>query len=171
MKHWYYGHADQQVGPLDELTLRGKIAAGEVTADSLVWCEGMGEWQPLGSVPELQQPMADGIYAPPGTPGAVNYAAIPGYQQQPQPCGLATASMVCGISALVLMMCYGVGALIGIPAVICGHMAMKKIRDAPHAVAGHGMARAGLITGYCSIVLTTIAVIWLVIFLKRMGLP
>jgi hypothetical protein len=168
MKLWYYGRADQQFGPVDEQTLRGKIASGEVMADSLVWCEGMGDWQPLAGVSELQQPMMeDGTYAAAiGQQGASG--AHPGYQQQPQPCGLAIASMVCGIASIVMLVCYLIGALPGIAAVICGHMAMKKIRQAPHAVAGHGMALTGLITGYCSIFITAAGLIWLGVFFAQL---
>jgi len=166
MKQWYYGRADQQSGPVDEFTLRGKIAAGEVTADSLVWCDGMGDWQPLADVPDLQQPLADGIYAPPGTspsPGLGGYTM--GYQ--PPTCGLAIASMVCGISAVVMLMCYGLGALVGIPAVICGHMAMRKIREAPYAMAGRGMAIAGLITGYSAMALMLVGVIFFIVLISQ----
>lgn len=164
MKLWYYGHANEQLGPVDDVTLRGKIAAGEVTADSLVWRDGMGDWQPLREVAELQEPAA-GIDASAG-PGPMAAGHIGGYP--PPTNGLAIASMVCGIAGIAMMMCYGIGVFAGIAAVICGHMALKKIREAPYVVAGRGMAQAGLITGYFSIVLTAFAVIFgLVFFLSK----
>ncbi len=62
--------------------------------------------------------------------------------QVPAPCGLATASLVCGICSAFL------GPLTGIPAVITGHMALGRIKKSGGALQGHGMALAGLILGY-----------------------
>lgn len=66
----------------------------------------------------------------------------------------ATASLILGILGLVL-----IGPLGSIPAVICGHVARKKIRSEPAALRGAGMALAGLILGYVQIALTVVAVI------------
>lgn len=65
--------------------------------------------------------------------------------------GLSIASLVCGI--LATMSCV-YGALLGIPAVICGHLSIKKINDSPVPVQGKGMAIAGLITGYIGILMS-----------------
>jgi hypothetical protein len=62
--------------------------------------------------------------------------------------GLAIASMVCGILGVVT--CY-FGGLFGLPAVICGHMAISAIRQSPLPMGGRGMAIAGLVTGYLGI--------------------
>jgi hypothetical protein len=71
---------------------------------------------------------------------------------------LATISMVLGILSLVCL-----GPLAAIPAVICGHIAMGKISRGE--AEGEGMAKAGLIMGYISIVLNVLAFIaWLVLF-------
>jgi len=43
----------QQAGPFDPGALQQRIADGQVTADSLVWKEGMGDWVRAGDVPEL----------------------------------------------------------------------------------------------------------------------
>ncbi|MEO5713211.1 MAG: DUF4190 domain-containing protein [Luteolibacter sp.] len=57
-------------------------------------------------------------------------------------CGLATASLVCGICGVIL------GPLTGIPAIITGHMALGRIKRSGDVLQGHGMAIAGLIMGY-----------------------
>ena len=57
-------------------------------------------------------------------------------------CGLATASLVCGICALFL------GPLAGIPAIVTGHMALGRIRKSGGLLQGGGAATAGLIMGY-----------------------
>jgi hypothetical protein len=69
-----------------------------------------------------------------------------------QSCGLATWSLVLGIAAIVLcIVC--IGPLLGIPAVICGHIALGRIKRANGTMKGHGPAIGGLVTGYISIAL------------------
>jgi len=63
-------------------------------------------------------------------------------------------SLVLGILSFL---CFGFFA--GIPAVICGHAARSNIRKSQGALAGGGMALAGLILGYIGIVVTTLGVL------------
>ena len=63
-------------------------------------------------------------------------------------------SLVLGILSFL---CFGLFA--GIPAVICGHVARSNIRKSQGALAGGGMALAGLILGYIGIVVTTLGVV------------
>lgn len=44
---WYYVDAGQQAGPVSEEQLEALRASGKVTDDTLVWREGLAEWQPL----------------------------------------------------------------------------------------------------------------------------
>jgi uncharacterized RDD family membrane protein YckC len=44
--NWYYVNAGQQVGPVDEAALEALLANGTITADTLVWKEGMANWLP-----------------------------------------------------------------------------------------------------------------------------
>ena len=60
-------------------------------------------------------------------------------------CGLAIVSLVLGILALVCL-----GPLAGLPGVICGHMALGRIKLSGQG--GRGMAIAGLVMGYIGIV-------------------
>ena len=90
MSDWYYADAQRQrQGPLaaDELTRR--FHQGGLRLDSLVWREGLGEWQPLRDFTVelgLHQAPAETYYAPlepapaaaapgAGTPAASPYAA------------------------------------------------------------------------------------------------
>lgn len=144
MSQWYYGSSAGQSGPVEENELRALIASGGIGPETLVWRDGMKEWAPLHSVPELQAGGLVTPYQPPASPGYV-----PGYYQPPAPInGLAIASMVCGIVGIIT--CYFAG-LLGIPAVICGHMALSRINNSPVPVGGRGMAIAGLILGYVGI--------------------
>jgi len=169
MGEWYYGKGGQQEGPFDEVTLRQRIAAGQVSPTDLVWREGMAEWLPLSQVAELSSsssvvaPSSGAAPASPyASPGANPALAAASYAAAPATSGLAIASLVCGILALVSS-CMYVGILFGIPAVICGHMAMKKIADPQNPVGGKGMALAGLICGYIGSLLSLV-IIGVVVF-------
>lgn len=50
---WYVAINGVPVGPVRVSELRRKAAAGAVTDDSLVWQEGLEEWRPVKSIPEL----------------------------------------------------------------------------------------------------------------------
>jgi hypothetical protein len=65
---------------------------------------------------------------------------------QKQVAGIAVASLVLGILGLIM-----IGPLGSIPAVICGHMGISRIRKNPEALSGDGMAIAGLVMGYMQI--------------------
>jgi len=61
--------------------------------------------------------------------------------------GLAIASLICGIVSIASCC-----LIIGIPAIITGHMALGRIKISGQG--GRGMALAGLIMGYVSIIAT-----------------
>jgi predicted Zn finger-like uncharacterized protein len=50
---WYVGINDVVVGPIRLGELRAKAASGAVQGDSLVWRDGLADWRPLRTVPEL----------------------------------------------------------------------------------------------------------------------
>ena len=64
-RSWFYAASGQQMGPVGEARLRELIARGLVTADTLVWAEGMAAWQKAGEVPGL----LSGAVAPSAYPG------------------------------------------------------------------------------------------------------
>ena len=66
--------------------------------------------------------------------------------------GLAVASLVLGILSVVL--CFGL--LTGIPAIILGHIAHNRARKQPDQYGGAGMAIAGFITGYVSLLVALV---------------
>lgn len=103
--------------------------------------------------PPQQQP-----YPQPGTPSygqpyAQPYGQLYGqpYAAPPRSNGLALAAMICGIVSVVLCWAYLVLPLLaGIPAVIMGHLSLKKLKADP-TLGGRGLALTGLITGYIGI--------------------
>ncbi len=64
--------------------------------------------------------------------------------------GLAIASLVLALVGL----CAGI--FLGIPAVICGHMALNRIKQSNGMLGGRGMAIAGLVIGYLEIAVTVL---------------
>ncbi|MBI5516348.1 MAG: zinc-ribbon domain-containing protein [Deltaproteobacteria bacterium] len=50
---WYAGIRDLPVGPLTRSELSARVQGGDVTADTLVWREGLDDWRPMRSVAEL----------------------------------------------------------------------------------------------------------------------
>ncbi len=54
----------KQAGPFDAAALKQHITSGKVTADTLVWCNGMANWTPAGQVDALQA----GFAGPPPLP-------------------------------------------------------------------------------------------------------
>jgi hypothetical protein len=142
MPLWYYGSPAGQSGPVEDREMQALIASGGVGPETLVWRDGMQDWVPLRTMPEL---VGAGVTPyPPAYGGA-------GYYPPVTNSGLAIASMVCGIVGYVT--CYFVGIL-GIPAVICGHMALSQIQNSAVPMSGRGMAIAGLVLGYLGIAIS-----------------
>jgi len=44
---WYYQQGSNQMGPIDEATIRGLLTSGQISIDTLVWTTGMSSWVPL----------------------------------------------------------------------------------------------------------------------------
>jgi len=163
MAQWYYGLNGQQSGPVEDDEIRAMLASGMINGQTIVWCEGMDEWLPILQVPEW----ASQVVTPP--PTAAGPAPVPAYGHVPvvPNNGMAIASMVCGISSLVLLFSCFIGILAGVPAVVCGHMALKQIREYVLPMGGRGMAIAGLVTGYITIGITAAAGIVLLVAIAR----
>ncbi|MEV5120776.1 MAG: RDD family protein [Stenotrophomonas indicatrix] len=47
MTEWYYAEGQQRQGPLEITEIRQRFQRGQLTLDTLVWREGMGQWAPL----------------------------------------------------------------------------------------------------------------------------
>jgi hypothetical protein len=52
-RSWYYAAQGQQQGPVSEDELRDLIARGVVTAETLLWSDGMAGWEKAGRIPGL----------------------------------------------------------------------------------------------------------------------
>jgi hypothetical protein len=77
MADWYYFQGGNQQGPVSDDQLRNLVAAGQLQPHDSVWRQGMANWAPISSVPELMPaapapaphygapPAAAASYAPP----------------------------------------------------------------------------------------------------------
>jgi uncharacterized RDD family membrane protein YckC len=78
-EQWYLARNGQQSGPLTRDELSAMRQRGELNDTDLVWREGMGDWQPIGGVPEFDDGSIGIAPAPLATaPQATTYAPQPG---------------------------------------------------------------------------------------------
>jgi len=47
---WYFAKDGERIGPLTDQEFYARVAAGEVLAETLVWHEGMVDWQPYSTM-------------------------------------------------------------------------------------------------------------------------
>ena len=115
--YFYLDRNNRQNGPISP----EKFAENGVTPQTLVWCNGMADWAPAGSIPELSMFFRPGFsdQRPPEPP---RYQTPPGGQTPPNPYAnnggprcpdnhLVAAILVtifcclpCGVVALVMML-------------------------------------------------------------------
>ena len=67
---------------------------------------------------------------------------------------MAIAALILGIVAFPGICCYGIlGVAFGVPAVILGRIAVRKIRASNGMIGGYGLAQAGWICGLVAAVI------------------
>lgn len=74
MINWYYAADGKQAGPVSEQDLASMVNGGQISLDTLVWREGMANWQPVREV----QASIPGLAAPAGATLAATGAGISG---------------------------------------------------------------------------------------------
>ena len=104
---------------------------------------------------------------PPGQPYYGPQPPYPAYQQPyppyppaPSTNGLAIAALVCGVGGFVVGLSF-------IPAIICGHLARRQIRQTGEQ--GAGLALAGIILGYVGIALFIVLIAVFVVIMNKIG--
>lgn len=70
---WYYAEAGQQAGPVDDAQFEQLVQSGRIQPETLVWREGMSNWQPYSQVQSSSAGAAGGTG--PATATAVATAA------------------------------------------------------------------------------------------------
>jgi hypothetical protein len=181
MGYYIANHGVQQ-GPFD----LGELPARGLRADSLVWTEGMPDWQRADAVAEVARllpaphPMTvprptiplgsnDAIAAsmpsavPLGVPGGMlDYHSVVHRQGN----GMAVASMVLGIVSVPTLALYCMGVVLAILSIIFGFVARARVQRGETQV-GAGMALAGLILGFVSLGLCAIGVVFIAVMIAR----
>ena len=171
---WYYANDRREQVPFREEDLPRLVVNGYVQPDTLVWHEGLPQWTACREIrPDLFSHLPAPLPAlpippslPVGAPPQPLHQAQPAYQPPvvayvPAD-SLAVASLILGIFGLVSMCCYWIGFPFSIAAIICGHMAKRRLSD-PIQSNNRSMALIGLITGYVGfgIVMIFIAILLL----------
>src|SRR5438067_1839497 len=122
------------LGVFSEEEVREGLRTGRFAPTDIGWREGMANWQPLSQFAELAGATPA---APPPQTGAASIA-LATVKTEP----LAIWSFV--LSVLSLFCC---GFILGIPGVICGHLALSKLQKELE-LQGKGVATEGLVIGY-----------------------
>ena len=137
----------QQLGPFSEAQVAEMLRSGMLEQDDLAWAPDMTDWKPLSSFSFFQ---TQSNQLPPPISGVANTPSKVVQKNEP----LTIWSLVLGI--ISILGCSIGGFIVGIPAVICGHIGLSRIKRQP-SLGGRGMAIAGLITGYLGILTLPIA--------------
>ena len=130
-------------GPVTGQELTQWIREGRANGDTMARASGSELWEPLGALPEFAGPLQ-------GLPW------VQAYEAPPKAHSLAIVSLVMGIVSILF---FPAGLLFGVPAVYCGHLAKQTITQQPEEIGGHGLAIAGLVTGYIGTAMGAVSVI------------
>ena len=161
----YIHKNDQKLGPFYNSQIQEALTSGEICLEDLAWIEGLTEWVRLGDLLQKPQKITAPVQARPTAKANFIHQSISGGEITPSMVAkknepLSIWALVLGIVSLIS--CLG-GFFVGIPAVICGHVGLSRIKRQP-LLGGHGMAIAGLITGYLSILIAAILAVPLLVY-------
>lgn len=132
-----------QMGPYDIGQVTQMLQSGIMEKHDLYWHEGMLDWAPVAGLLKDHSPPTEQsktLPIPPPTPQVASFHPNTPIQGGSEP--LATWSLVLGLLGLFCL-----GMLAGIPAIVCGHLALSNMNRNP-VLQGRGSATAGLILGY-----------------------
>jgi hypothetical protein len=166
MAQWYYTQKGQQAGPVDEAQLRGLLAGGQVGPQDLVWKDGLANWQPASSVPELAtaasapQPQQQYSSQPQSYGGAQGqpYAApldYGGYRQQQNYAPGSVPNYLVQSILMTIFCCWP----LGIPAIIFASQVNSKLALGDYAGAVDSSKKAKM---FCWIGFGSIAAVILI---------
>ncbi len=161
---YYYSLEGKQLGPVEE----GQLVAMGVTRNTLVWCEGMTEWQPAGSVTALQYLFDPGVQTPPPPsqpqqPQQAAYAQPQNYA--PMPKTWQTEALV--ITLVSFLCCSNlISGVIGIVALVKSGSVSSSYRMGDYAAAQAASQEAGRLTK----IAFWIAIGWVLVLLVLIGI-
>ena len=122
--------------------------------------------QPGAVPPQYPSP---GQYQPPQQQAAMSQFVSPGGPPQPQRSGLALASMITGISGMIIWLFVGPFAgIASAAAIVLAIMAQRQLKAHPH-MEGKGFAITGLVTGIVGVAITLILIVMMIIAVVALG--
>lgn len=133
MSEWFHAEGNRQQGPLPAEELIALFRSNEITLDTLVWRDGLPQWQPLRSVvdelglivPAVDAPASAAPPTPPAAPQPpilppdAPYRAAASTTLPPPKKGLsgcALTAIIVGVGLLVLVPIVAILAAIALPA-------------------------------------------------------
>jgi hypothetical protein len=148
----------KQLGPFTLEEINRQLAAGTLSLSDNAWYEGASGWAALSTVPGV----GAGVAATPSAPSPAGASAhIPATSSASGPVVPAASSPVAKTEPLAVMslifsvlglsgFCCGFFLMMAGAGVVCGHLALSKIKNTP-GLQGHGLALSGVIIGYVAI--------------------
>lgn len=158
---WYYAPHRQRTGPVAESALRALAASGSLPPDTLVWTQGMAQWAPLASVPDLAPPPSTAFATPPPVLPASTPGGVPAPSNADSDAMTALVFSIVGLASTVICCIPLVFSIVG---VILGHRNLARPGLTP---AARDRNRLALVLGYLGIAITLVFPILL--FLTGMG--
>jgi len=136
----------KQLGVFSLEEINRQLTAGTLSLSDQAWYEGAAGWAALSTVPGVGA-------AAPGSAPQVSPVTVPGTPaalvQQRKTEQLAVLSLIFSILGL-FGFCCGLFLAAAVAGVVCGHLALSKIKANPE-LEGHGLALSGMIIGYAAI--------------------
>lgn len=146
---WTYADEADQQHLIDESEFPALIADARISRETLVWNETLTDWKRcIEARPDL---FGEKLPTPPAlTPSQrkqVHLQTVEAKNSSPPLDGVALCSMIFGIPG-ILSYIY----VLSIPAVVCGHIGLRRANRNPGNSNNKGFSIAGLVTGYLGIV-------------------
>jgi hypothetical protein len=136
----------KELGVFSVEEINRQLAAGTLRLTDQAWYEGAAGWAVLSTVPGVSPTPAS--VAPQVSPVAVaTTPAVVAPQRKTEQ--LAVLSLIFSILGL-FGFCCGFFLMAGIAGIVCGHIALSRIKANPE-LEGHGLAMAGVIIGYVAV--------------------
>jgi hypothetical protein len=136
----------KQLGIFSLEEINRQVAAGNLSLSDQAWYEGAAGWAALSTVPGVSATTP--VSTPAISPAVLSGAPVTGVPQRKTE-QLAVLSLIFSILGL-FGFCCGLFMAAGIAGIVCGHIALSRIKAKPD-LEGHGLALTGVIIGYLAV--------------------
>lgn len=139
----------KELGVFSLEEINRQLAAGTLRLSDQAWYEGAAGWAALSTVPGVSAsgPVSAAQVLPTVAPGPAPAAVTTVPQRKTEQ--LAVLSLIFSILGL-FGFCCGFFLMAGIAGIVCGHIALSRIKANPE-LEGHGLAVAGMVIGYLAV--------------------